>query len=59
MLTVTLIATIIHMNMGFELPEAFWRGLGSAAICAAAGLALYLVIIIIGGIYYTIKEKLQ
>lgn len=50
MLTVTLIATIIHMNMGFELPEAFWRGLGSAAIIAAIGFVATIVVMIIATI---------
>jgi len=27
-----LIATIIHMQYGFEMPEALWRGIASALI---------------------------
>lgn len=27
-----LIATIIHMQYGFEMPEALWRGIASAFI---------------------------
>ena len=43
---VTIIATIIHMNMGFEMPEALGRGIVSAIVvwavmgvlCFIAGL---------------------
>lgn len=47
MLTTILIATIIHMNIGFKLPEALWRGVGSAAIIAGIGLGIALIVIII------------
>lgn len=57
MLTTILIATIIHMNIGFELPEALWRGVGSAAIIAGVTLVGYLVIIAIAGIYSAIVDR--
>lgn len=47
MLITTLIATIIHMNIGFELPEALLRGFGSACIIGGIGLILYITIILI------------
>lgn len=50
MLTTILIATIIHMNIGFELPEALWRGVGTAAILAGIGLAVTIVVMIIAAI---------
>ena len=43
----TLIATIIHMNYGFELPEAFWRGLASAAILWVVLFVGYFIFILI------------
>ena len=46
MLTTILVATIIHMNMGFPLQEAIMRGIGSAAIIAGVCLAVYLVIVL-------------
>lgn len=56
MLTTILIATIIHMNMGFELPEAFWRGVGSAAIIAAIGVAVMIIVGIAGLIVERINK---
>lgn len=47
MLITTLIATIIHMQYGFELPEALWRGFFSALIVGAIGLVVYLVCILV------------
>lgn len=44
MLTTILIATIIHMNIGFELPEALLRGIGTAAILAGIGLVIAIII---------------
>lgn len=38
MLVVTLIATIIHMNMGFPLLEAIGRGFVSALMVGALGV---------------------
>ena len=47
MVTLTLIATIIHMNMGFEFAEALARGFGSALICfALSGLVLIIFCVI-------------
>jgi len=43
MLVTILIATIIHMNMGYELGEAIARGIGSAAIIAGISIAIYLL----------------
>lgn len=43
MLVTILIATIIHMNMGYELGEAIARGIGSAAIIAGISTAIYLL----------------
>ena len=43
----TLIATIIHMQYGFELPEALWRGFVSALIVWAmlfVGRMLYVLL---------------
>ena len=57
MLTTVLIATIIHMNIGFKMPEALWRGVGSAAIIAGVTLVGYLVIIAIAGIYSAIVDR--
>lgn len=57
MLTTILIATIIHMNIGFKMPEALWRGVGSAAIIAGVTLVGYLVIIAIAGIYSAIVDR--
>lgn len=56
MLTTILIATIIHMNIGFELPEALWRGIGSAAIIAGIGLGITMIVIIISLIADKISE---
>lgn len=50
MLVVTLIATIIHMNMGFKLPEALGRGFASALIIGAVCTVLYLLIALIIGV---------
>lgn len=49
MVTVTLIATIIHMNMGYEMPEALGRGLVSALIVGAIGFVLHIVLAFIIG----------
>ena len=57
MLTTILIATIIHMNIGFKMPEALWRGVGSAAIIAGVTLVGYLVIIAIASIYSAIVDR--
>lgn len=43
MLVTILIATIIHMNMGYELGEAIARGIGSAAILAGISTAVTLI----------------
>ena len=52
MLITTLIATIIHMNMGFELGEALARGFGSAliigAVCLVGYMVIYLISVIVG-----------
>lgn len=42
-----LIATIIHMNMGYELPEALGRGVVSAIFLGLATGAIYLIVIAI------------
>lgn len=39
----TLIATIIHMNMGYALPEALGRGLVSAVLVGAVAFVVQLV----------------
>lgn len=51
MLVTILIATIIHMNMGYELGEAIARGIGSAAIIAGISIAICLLV---GAIVYVI-----
>ena len=45
----TLIATIIHMQYGFELPEALWRGFFSALIVWVLGLAIRILYMLIAG----------
>ncbi len=42
-----LIATIIHMNMGYELPEALGRGVISALLLGIALGIIYAVIALI------------
>ena len=58
MLTTILIATIIHMNMGFPMQEAILRGIGSAAIIAGIGLVFGIIIMCIVGICTWIKENM-
>ena len=57
MLTIILIATIIHMNMGYELGEAIARGIGSAAIIAGIGIAVAILAIILTAIVSWIAER--
>ena len=57
MLTVILIATIIHMNMGYELGEAIARGIGSAAIIAGASIAICFLVVAIVYIVGCLIEK--
>ena len=45
----TLIATIIHMQYGFEMPEALWRGFFSALIVWGIGFVVYMLFILIIG----------
>lgn len=52
MFILTLVATIIHMNYGFEFPEALGRGVVSAFIVAALAAVGWLVI---WGVVATIK----
>lgn len=42
-----LIATIIHMNYGFEMPEALWRGIASAFILWAVLFVGYFIFVLI------------
>ena len=57
MFTTTLIATIIHMNCGFTMPEALWRGFVSALMVGALGIALYLIGLVIVGISRTLRNR--
>lgn len=57
MLTTILIATIIHMNIGFKMPEALWRGVGSAFIIAGVCLAVYLIVMLFALLYEKISGK--
>lgn len=47
MLVMTLVATIIHMQCGFEMPEALGRGFVSALVVGVVGVVAYLVFILI------------
>lgn len=42
-----LIATIIHMQYGFEMPEALWRGIVSALIVWAVAFVAYFIFVLI------------
>ena len=53
----TLIATIIHMQYGFELPETLWRGFLSALIVWAVGLVLYILFILVGNVISGLRGK--
>lgn len=57
MLVTMLIATIIHMNMGYELGEAILRGIGSAAIIAGISTAIYLLGVAIVYVIECLREK--
>ena len=57
MLVTILIATIIHMNMGYELGEAIARGIGSAAIIAGISIAIYLLGVAIVYVIECLREK--
>lgn len=57
MLVTILIATIIHMNMGYELGEAIARGIGSAAIVAGISIAIYLLGVAIVYVIGCLGEK--
>lgn len=57
MLVTILIATIIHMNMGYELGEAIARGIGSAAIIAGISIAIYLLGMTIVYVIERLREK--
>lgn len=57
MLTTILIATIIHMNMGYDLGESIARGIGSAAIIAGISIAIYLLGVAIICIVECLRKK--
>lgn len=57
MLTITLIATIIHMNMGYELGEAIARGIGSAAIVAGISTAIGIIGLLIAYTIVWLKDR--
>lgn len=57
MLVTILIATIIHMNMGYELGEAIARGIGSAAIIAGVGAAVAVLVTIFVAIVGWVTER--
>lgn len=57
MLVTILIATIIHMNMGYELGEAIARGIGSAAIIAGVCMAVALLVTIFVAVVGWITER--
>lgn len=57
MLTIILIATIIHMNMGYELGEAIARGIGSAAIIGGVSIAICLLGVVIVYIVECLRKK--
>lgn len=57
MLVTILIATIIHMNMGYKLGEAIARGIGSAAIIAGISIAIYLLGVAIVYVIGCLREK--
>lgn len=42
-----LVATIIHMQYGFEMPEALWRGIASSLILWAAIFAVRFLFVLI------------
>lgn len=42
-----LVATIIHMQYGFEMPEALWRGIASALIVWAVIFVGYFIFVLI------------
>lgn len=53
----TLIATIIHMNYGFELPEAFWRGIASALIVWVVIFAVRFIFMLIASAVSGLRGK--
>ena len=53
----TLIATIIHMQYGFELPEALWRGFFSALIVWAVSLVGYILCILLANAVSGLRGK--
>lgn len=57
MLITTLIATILHMQAGFDLPEALLRGIVSALFVGALAVVLYLIIILIISIASNVGKK--
>lgn len=57
MLVTILIATIIHMNMGYELGEAIARGIGSAAIIAGISLVIALAGVAIVSIMEWLRNR--
>lgn len=47
MIIITLIATIIHMNMGFTMPEALGRGVISALLVGLLGIVVQGIIMLV------------
>lgn len=52
-----LIATIIHMQYGFEMPEALWRGIASSLILWAVIFAARFLFILIASAVSGLRGK--
>lgn len=52
-----LIATIIHMQYGFEMPEALWRGIASALIVWAVIFAAHFLFVLIASAVSGLRGK--
>lgn len=52
-----LIATIIHMQYGFEMPEALWRGIASAVILWVVLYVGYFMFVLIASAVSGLRGK--
>lgn len=52
-----LVATIIHMQYGFKMPEALWRGIVSAFILWAVLFVGYFIFVLIASAVSGLRDK--
>lgn len=52
-----LVATIIHMQYGFEMPEALWRGIASALIVWAVLFVGHFIFVLIASAVSGLRNK--